>query len=410
MQDTDFYRVILGLDNDWQVSKVDLNVERNVVEVHVEPTDQLRCSECGKRCPVYDHGRSRRWRHLDTCQMRTVLVARVPRTECAEHGVKTASVPWAEKGSRFTALFEQVAILWLQVARSQTGVAKLLGLSFDQVHGIMTRAVERGLARRSEEPIRYLGIDEKSMKKGHNYLTVVSDLTTGRVLEVAESRTQESAESALRDAVPEQHRSTVDAVCTDMWTAFMNAAQAVLPEAKLVHDKFHVAKHLNDAVDKTRREEQRKLLKEGDDRVKRARYFFLSNFTELDDEATNRRFREAREAAETTTKVWESKEVFRPFWEQETVELARHYLNSWCKAAKEKGVAALTTVADMLASHEAGLVNYVLHPITNSIAENLNGKIQLLKATARGFRAFENYRTNILFYHGKLDLSPHKIR
>lgn len=405
MRDTDLYHQILGLDDSWNVANVELDLAGKKVAIQVEFSGRATCPECGTPCALHDHAAERQWRHLDTCDLRTILIARVPRTACQEHGVRTISIPWAAPHSRFTMLFEKVVIDWLLVTQSQTGVAKQLRLSFDQVHSIMKRAVERGLARRNQQPVKYLGIDEKSMKKGHNYMTVVSDLSTGRVLEVTEKRTQESAEKAIEAAVQEDLRSEVKAVCTDMWEAFMNAVDSVLPDAKLVHDRFHVAKHLNDAVDKTRREEQRKLLAEGDDRVKRARYLFLTNFADLDEDRLVR-FEEARAAAAKTTAVWESKETFRAFWGQPTVAKARTFLEKWCTAAFEKSIAALDAVANMIATHAEGLTNFMEHRITNSIAENLNGKIQHLKASARGFRSFENYRTNILFYHGHLDLSP----
>ena len=405
MQNTDFYHQILGLDNSWKVSDVNLDMAKKKVEVRVEFCGIAKCPECGVKCAIHDHAAERQWRHLDTCDLQTILIARIPRTSCQQHGVKTVSIPWAAPHGRFTMLFEQVVIHWLLVTQSQSGVAKQLRLSFDQVHSIMARAVERGLARREELPVKYLGIDEKSMKKGHNYMTIVSDLTTGRVLEVAEKRTQASAQEAIAAAVREDLRPGVEAVCTDMWDAFMSAAREVLPEAKLVHDRFHVAKHLNDAVDKTRREEQRQLLAEGDDRVKRARYLFLTNFAELDEDRLVR-FAEARAAAVKTTAVWESKETFRTFWSQPTVAAARNFLENWCANAFDKSIAALNSVANMLAAHAEGLTNFMEHRITNSLAENLNGKIQHLKASARGFRSFENYRTNILFYHGHLDLNP----
>ena len=408
MRDTDLYHRILGLDDSWQVSDVHLDLSGKKVEVRVAFSGQAKCPECGTACAIHDHAAERKWRHLDTCDLRTILIARVPRTNCQKHGVKTISIPWAAQHGRLTMLFERVVIDWLQVTQSQTGVAKQLRLSFDQVHSIMQRAVERGLARREERSTKYVGIDEKSMKKGHNYMTVVSDLVSGRVLEVAERRTQNSAEFALSEAVPEHFRADVKAVCTDMWAAFMSAARQVLPNAKLVHDRFHVAKHLNDAIDKTRREEQRQLLARGDDRLKRARYLFLTNFSAVDEDRLLR-FQEARAAAVNTTAVWESKETFRAFWSQPTVANARTFLDNWCADAFEKSVSALTRVANMLATHAEGLTNFVLHRITNSRAENLNGKIQHLKASARGFWSFENYRTNILFYHGHLDLYPRRI-
>ena len=107
MRDKDLYAQILGIKSPWQVSSVELNeVEGEVtIEVARESGSRLCCPTCGKESPGYD-SRRRRWRHLDTCQYKTILVADVPRVKCEDHGVVTVSVPWAEPGSGFTLLFE----------------------------------------------------------------------------------------------------------------------------------------------------------------------------------------------------------------------------------------------------------------------------------------------------------------
>jgi len=94
---------------------------------------------------------------LDTCQYETILHASPPRSEYGEHGVRVVRLPWAEPSSRFTSLFEGLAIEWLK-ASSQKAIAELLRLSWDQIHGIMERAVKRGLERRQAEPVGQIGV------------------------------------------------------------------------------------------------------------------------------------------------------------------------------------------------------------------------------------------------------------
>jgi len=164
-------------------------------EVHIylahEDLPGWPCAECGAPSKLYDHQPERQWRHLDTCQYHTILHAEPPRSQCSVHGVRVVKLPWADPGSRFTALFEALAIAWLKAA-SQKAVGEQLGLSWEEIHGIMERAVKRGLKRRQAEPIARLGVDEKAFRKGHKYMTVVNDLTRRRVLYVAEDRKQES--------------------------------------------------------------------------------------------------------------------------------------------------------------------------------------------------------------------------
>jgi transposase len=185
MRDKDLYAQILGIKSPWQVPDVELVASQSTVTVHVGRDEKLAacCSQCARPSPGYD-SRMRRWRHLDTCQYKTILVAAVPRVRCEEHGVVTSSVPWAEPGSGFTALFEALVIDWLKEA-SISVVSRLMGLSWNAVDGIMQRAVARGLSRREQCCVAHLGVDETAFKKRHDDVSIVSDQSTGHVLHVA---------------------------------------------------------------------------------------------------------------------------------------------------------------------------------------------------------------------------------
>jgi transposase len=203
-------------------------------EVHVhlthDPGLEWLCPECGKACPLYDHQPERRWRHLDTCQYRTILHASPPRSNCLEHGGLNVKLPWAEPSSRFTAMFERLAIDWMKAA-SQQAVANQLHLSWDEVHAIQERAVIRGLARREAETIAYLGMDEKSFTKGHRYFTLVNDLDRPRVLYVSEDRTEASLDGFWSGSTATQIDG-VKAIAMDMWDPYINSTLNHLPEAQ----------------------------------------------------------------------------------------------------------------------------------------------------------------------------------
>ena len=187
MQDRELFRRILGIESPWFIERVELKLEEEKVHIYLGHQERVSwpCPECGVSCTQYDHQPERRWRHLDTCQFQTIVHAQPPRSECDEHGVRVVKLAWAEATSRFTELFEGLAIEWLKHA-SQAAVAERMGLSWDEIHGIMERAVERGLRRRSAELVPLLGVDEKSFRRGHRYVTLVNDLKRSRVLYVAE--------------------------------------------------------------------------------------------------------------------------------------------------------------------------------------------------------------------------------
>src|SRR5712692_1499565 len=252
MRDCELYGRILGIEAPWYVDRVELKLDEGEIHVYLEHEEQgeWACPECGAGCWLYDHQGERGWRHLDTCRYQTILHARPPRAQCREHGVRVVKLPWAEALSRFTAWFEALAIEWLKEA-SQQAVGERLGLSWDEIHGIMERAVTRGLARRQAEKVAQIGVDEKAFRKGHRYLTLVNDLEGGRVLYVAEGREQASLDGFWKTLTPEQVQG-IDAVAMDMWDPYVNSMRAHLPgaESKIVFDKFHIAQHLGEAVDR----------------------------------------------------------------------------------------------------------------------------------------------------------------
>jgi transposase len=174
MRDKELYAAILGIQLPWQVTSVALDPEGEEVRVMIQAPKgtPFPCPQCKEPCPGYD-SRPRTFRHLDTCQFKTFLEVDVPRVECRQHGVLQIEVPWAEPGSGFTALMEALVIDWLQEA-SIRAVARRMDLTWDEVDGVMQRAVKRGLARRRLEGIRHVGVDETSFQRRHEYVTIVS--------------------------------------------------------------------------------------------------------------------------------------------------------------------------------------------------------------------------------------------
>src|SRR5437016_5436166 len=113
MQDTELYRQLLGVESPWFVRDVELDVGEQVVRVSLDfdgSKATFCCPECGQYANLYDRREARQWRHLDSCQFQTFLVASLPRVNCKQHGILTASVFWCEQNSRYTALFERFAI------------------------------------------------------------------------------------------------------------------------------------------------------------------------------------------------------------------------------------------------------------------------------------------------------------
>lgn len=406
MQDKELYRQLMGLREPWRVSEVKVDFEGLKVDVWVEwpPEGKAPCPECGADCMIYDHREERQWRHLDTMQFQTILHCRIPRINCEEHGVKSIAVPWAEKNSRFTALFERLAIDVLMGCQNQTKAKELLGLSWDEVHLIMEKAVFRGLQRRSEGTMARIGVDEKSFLRGHRYATILSDLDNARVIDVAQDRKEESLAELFR-RIPEEQRQQIAAVAIDMWEPYINAVQELLPEADIVHDKFHIAKYLGEAVDKVRKSEHKGLKKEGQETLKGTKYLWLTSSKNWSDEQ-RQQFKELKNKGLQVGRAWAIKELFSDLWEYTYEKSARNFFRKWYWWATHSRLKPIAEVAKKLKRHLDNILTYLRHRITNAVAEGINSKIQQVKSSARGFRNFENYRIAILFFCGKLDMYP----
>lgn len=405
MKDTDLYRQILGITPPWDVARVDLDAKALRIDVVLEHAKGKRwaCPECGELCGLHDHADERTWRHLDSCQFQTFIRARIPRVNCPEHGVRQARVPWSEPGSRFTLLFEAFAVKVLRET-SVSGGAKLLKVSWDEAHGIMKDAVERGLAARGELELRVIGVDEKSLGRRLGFVTLVYDLRGHRVVHIADGRSKEALESFFLTLEPYQ-LARLDAMAMDMARPYIAVAEEALPvpEEMIVFDRFHVMKAMNQAVDEVRRAEHKDLVAQGDRSLVGTMHIFRYGKENLPERYTARL--EALKASNLKAgRAWAIKETLRELWNCTDVDQALTHWENWYDWASRSQLEPVKRVAKMIKNHLGGVLNYLIHRITNAHAEGINGVIERIKNTARGYRNRENFKTAILFHCGGLRL------
>jgi transposase len=400
------YALLLGIGSPWEVKAVELKLQEKKVEIQLgwQWGAEARCPECGRACSIHDCAPERTWRHLDVMQFTTLIRARPPRAACPEHGVKTMTVPWAAPRGRFTLLFERFAVDVLLASGSVSQACELLSIGWETAHEIMRRAVERGLERRQLEGLKHLGMDEKSFKRGQSYITLLTDLDEARVLDVVEERTAEAADQVWESLSPEQKQG-VEAVAVDMWEPFIQTIRKQVPDADIVHDKFHVSKYLGEAVDQVRRAEHKELMAQGDETLKGTRQLWLYNPEHFSPEQAEE-FSALKDLQLKVARAWAAKELFSKFWEYQEEGWARRFFRDWFGWVSRSRLQPVVEVAQMLKRHLDHLLTYLKHHITNAVTEGLNSKIQSLKAAARGFRNFRNYRIRILFFCGKLHLYP----
>jgi len=407
MKDFQLYQQILGLVEPWVVESVTLKPKEQEIEVRVGFADTLwGCPQCQERMHIHDY-EERRWRHLDSCQFKTIIVSRVPVVRCEEHGCQTVAVPWAEKYSRFSRLFERLAID-VMLECSISGACAILRMSWDEADGIKQRAVKRGLARKTPEVMERLCVDEKAMGHGQNYLTIVAqvqeDQTT--VANVGEGRQQESLD-AFWESLTAKQLAGVEAVAMDMWDPYVQSTLSHVPGAasKIVHDPFHLVKYMNEAVNEVRKSEHRRLQAQGDDILKGTRQLWLYGMENVPAQHA-RRFDEIKEINLETSRAWMIKEVFRGFWLSRGVKAAERYFKEWYGWAIRSRLDPVKKVARMCKTHVGNILTFFVHRLTNGPIEGLNNKIQGLIKKAFGYRSKERFKNDIFFHLGGLDLYP----
>ena len=320
--------------------------------------------------------------------------------------MKQVKVPWAEKSSRFTLMFERFAIDLLHATQTVTGAMGILRISWDQTWHIITRAVKRGQARKQQKLMPRLGIDEKAFKKGQSYMTMLFDLDNSTVEAISEGNNTESGIACFSQLSADQINA-VEAISMDMSAAYVKATKASIPLAqeKIVHDVFHVMQLANKAVDKVRRGEHRERSKAGDKRLAKTKYIWLTgkeNLSEKQEAKLNDVFTLQLE----TGKAWAYKELLRDLWTHETAAEATVYFKNWYRRVIHTKLKPMKKVARTIKERLPNVVSYCTHRITNAVAEGINSKIMSIKRRVGGYRNPENFKTAIYFYCGGIDLYP----
>lgn len=398
-----FFEKLLNFGPDWQVERIDIN-QANEVDIYLKwNLKSFKESNVDDFEEVHDYRNYRRWRHLDILQFKTFINAKIPRIKTKNNTIKSVVVPWAKEGNRHTFLFETLVIDWLLASKNQTQTAKMLRCGFNLVNRIMHSAGQRGMDRRDNN-IQYkqICIDEKSFQKGHRYVTVLSSPDTGTIIDVVKDRTKEAAKNLLKNSLTDTQKSEVETVSLDMWKAYNTAVEEVLPKAKKVHDRFHLIKYLNEAVDNVRKREVKK-----NEVLRDSRYAFLKNTHNLTAKQYIK-FEEVLRANTNVGYVWGLKESFKSLFGCKDYQEAFKKFSEWNDFVRWERIPELSKVATMFCNHIKGVCNALIEKTSNAMAERLNGKIQIIKTIGRGYRKFQNFRSAILFFNGGLELYPLK--
>ena len=356
----------------------------------------LRCGVCRQRClEVHDVRKERTWRDLSMRKLPLKLCYRPRRVNCPRCGVRVEDFPWAEPWARVTtALSNAVALLAREL--SWQGTAREYGLNWKSVATIVKRAVQYGLKHRKRPPVHVIGIDEVSRRKGQVYLTVVYDLERRVLLWVGDDRTAEAVRPFFTQAMGKRRCQTLRVVCMDMWAAYAKLVREHAVNAQILFDRFHIVKHLNEAVDAGRRQLWRQLSTQQRVSFKGTRWLLLKNPWNLNHEQKER-LSTLVHWNSPLVRAWYLKESFQLFWTYKQPWRAKQHLLKWMSSAMRSKLEPFKKFVGMLRSHLDGVLAWTKTRLSNGAVEGMNNKIKSISHRSFGFRTAENFIAAI--YH-----------
>jgi transposase len=401
MQMDELFRVALGLDKPWVVSKIDFSADQHQLDLWLDfPAGSLfACPQCGKSCGVYDSS-ERNWRHLNFFQHKTFLHARQPRVVCPEHGVKTAEVPWARPGVGFTLLMEAFILLLVQGGMTPAQAGRLIDEYDTRIWRVLQHYVDQAREEADFSQVTAIGVDETSRSRGHHYISVFMDMDKehSRVLFATPGKDASTVEAFKKDLEAHGGKAPqIQEACLDMSAAFIRGLGDQLPNAKLTFDNFHLMKLMGDAVDKVRREEQRT-----HPELKGSRYAWLKNEWNRTEEQTQT-FEALRSSKLATVRATHLRSVFQDLFVCDSVEEAQPLLKQWYFWATHSRIPQMIDAAKTIKKHWDGVLRWFTSRISNGLLEAINSLIQSAKAKARGFRNSSYLITMVYLIAGKLD-------
>lgn len=400
MDANDILALGLGVTPPWKLVGQRLDTTTQPNRLHLELAAErgalFPCPTCGKPCKAHDFAEFT-WRHLNFFQHHCYVTAKVPRTDCPEHGVLRITVPWAREGSRFTLLFEQAALV---LAREMpvASAARIIGVTDQRLWRIVTHYVTKAVERLDLSRLKAIGLDETAAKRGQTYVTVFIDLDAKEkpVVFVTPGRGKETV--ARFEAFLAEHggrpERIAEVVC-DMSGAFLAAVGETFENAAITVDWFHVVQMFTKAVDDVRRAEAKQtklpkalrwaILKRADGRLTNAQADALA---------------ELETSALSTAIAWRIKEMLRWIRKAEGVQAARwritHFLRHATQLLADDPI--LAPVRKALASFEKHLERILerwTSTHSNARLEGLNGLFQAARARARGYRNSTTFATMI---------------
>lgn len=380
----ELFATALGVNVPWHIEDVLFDAEEKILEIRLDfkrgtKFPYINEDKSIESCGAYDTV-EKRWRHLNFFEHECYLIARVPRLQNKAGNIQTYSPDWSGLSNGFTLLFEAII---LQLAKSMpvNKISKMLHVSDKKIWGVLDKYVDKARAFENYNEVTKIGVDETSITKGHNYISMFVDIVQRRTIFIADGKSNDTVNQFKKDF--HEHKGEVknitDVSC-DMSPAFIKGVKENLPNAKITFDKFHVLKIINEAVDTVRRDEVK-----DNPILKGNRYIFLKNECNLT--AKQKKTKEALKLSDLNLKSMDAlnmREAFQQIYYTGSEIEFTSLLTDWHTWVSTSKLLPMAKAAQMVKNHWDGIINWKLSNINNGILEGLNSVVQAAKRKARG--------------------------
>jgi transposase len=403
------FALALGIMAPIYLEKVEFENDELHIYLDFYKGSKFACSICGAEgCGVHDTI-NKTWRHLNFFQYRCFLHFPVPRIKCAKCGVRHFQPEWTRPESGFTALFEAFIIMLAKSGMPYSKISEIVGENDKKLRRIVDHHVEKGYKNKDMSEVSEIGIDETSSKRGHNYVTVVTDTESKEVIFVTEGKDNTAIERFVQELHKHNgNKENITETTQDLSDAFIKGVTENLPNAQITFDRFHVMKLLNEAVDEIRRNEQK-----FNPLLKKTRYSWLKNRQNLTAEQLKKLESLEHENLQTA-EAYRLKCTFQDIYANaKSTEEAKILLESWTNLAWNSNLAPIQRFVNTINNHWYGVIRYWTSRLTSGICEGINSTIQEIKRVARGYRNMRNFINTIYLRTCKVKLpeypSTHSI-
>jgi transposase len=380
---------------DVQVQNVEYFESKIIFHAIYQPKNSS-CPSCAYCVYNQDGKKKRSLRMAPLGNKSTFLSLEIHRFKCCNcYRVWWPPITFVKGKRRTTLSFERYVVKMMQFATIKH-VATFLDVSWGLVKNIHKAYLKEKYQGVDLEALQYIGVDEFSTRKGHEYMTIFINLETGEIIHAVEGKSMESVIPFILQL--KEKAIHLKAMAMDMNAAYASATKKYLPDIDVVFDRFHVVALLNTAIDEIRRDQQAKCNAVGLKAIKGMRFLLLSNYEKLDPKKQNS-LECLLEVNRPIAIAHAMKEQIRLFWMKSTVQEGCKFLGWWIIDALETGIDELAKAGRTLLRHWQGLTNYFKHKITNGKTEGINNKIKTMKRQAYGFRDMEYFKLRLYSLH-----------